>query len=296
MTATSDNPICLLTGARGYLGSRIKTRFEREGWRVVALVRAPGADEIAGGRAIEFRLGEELKVATLRGAQALVHCAYDFSIRDWTGIELTNVLGAEKLFADAREANVPRRIFISSMSAYEGCVSLYGRAKLEVEKRLGAAGAALIRPGLIWGERPSGIFGNLVEQVRKSNWLPLFGGGTQFQYLTHDGDLSELALALAAGKIDAGAAPITAAHNQAWTFRSILEALGRAQKKNLRFVPVPWRMAWLGIKSLEVCGARTKFRSDSLVSLMHQNPNPSFELTHRLGLKFRPFDPAALKV
>lgn len=285
---------CLITGSRGYLGGCIKEAFRREGWNVVELVRNPDEESARAGRAIPFRLGEDVSAQSLRGAEALVHCAHDFSLRDWKKIRPINVLGAGKLFSAARQAGVPKQIFISSMSAYEGCRSMYGRAKLEVEKILAASGALILRPGLIYGDRPQGIFGNLVKQARNSRLLPLFGDGSQILYLSHQEDLARVMCDHAAGRLAVVAGPVTAAHDKGWTFRSILEGL--AQGRRLRFLKMPWRPAWLLFKCAEMVHLPLPFRSDSLVSLMHQNLHPSFETTRRLGLQFRPFEPDKLKL
>jgi hypothetical protein len=56
-------------------------------------------------------------------------------------------------------------------------------------------------------------------------------------------------------------------------------------------MPVPWQLAWLGLKGLELAGAQLNFRSDSLISLVYQNPCPSFALLKSLGFKCRPSYP-----
>jgi len=43
------------------------------------------------------------------------------------------------------------------------------------------------------------------------------------------------------------------------------------------------------MKLAECSGLRLSFRSDSLVSLMYQNPNPSFAAMQALGIECRPF-------
>jgi hypothetical protein len=60
-------------------------------------------------------------------------------------------------------------------------------------------------------------------------------------------------------------------------------------EERVTFVPVPWQVAWLGLKGLEVMGARPSFRSDSLISMVYQNPCPSFALLKSLGFQCRPF-------
>ena len=296
MRPASNQRTCLITGSRGYLGSCVKAKFQEAGWNIVELIRNPSAEEVHDGRAVQFRLGGGISAGQLPRADALVHCAHDFNLYDWKKIHAANVLGAEKLFEAARAAGVGRLVFISSMSAFEGCKSLYGRAKLELEKRVQSGNVFLARPGLIYGDRPAGIFGNLVKQTGHSIALPLFGGGRQVLCLTHQDDLCEVILQQAGGDVPTSPEPVTAAHEQGWAFRSILENLAQAQGRRPRFVPVPWRLAWLLIRGGEVCRLPLPFRSDSLVSLMNQNPHPTFELTRRLDLKFRPFQPETLKL
>jgi nucleoside-diphosphate-sugar epimerase len=276
---------CLVTGAGGYLGSRVKIVLEQRGWRVVELTRNPAP----GSSAVQFQLGGEVSPAVFAGAKALVHCAYDFEQLSWADIHRVNVAGSEKVLRAAREAKVENLIYISTISAFEGCRSLYGKAKCETEKIARSLGAMVIRPGLVFGDPPGAMFGRLVGQVGRARLLPLVGGGSQIQYLVHEQDLSEFICRCAEGKVPAPDGPITIAHEQPWTFRQILEEIARARGKSISFVQVPWRLVWAAIKCAELCGLRMGFQSDSLVSLMHQNPNPSFAAQRELKIACRPF-------
>ena len=82
---------------------------------------------------------------------------------------------------------------------------------------------------------------------------------------------------------------LTAANDQPWPFRQLLSEIARGLDKKLKFIPLPWRLVWAGLKSAEACGLRLNFRSDSLVSLMHQNPKPDFSPNAAAGLICRPF-------
>jgi hypothetical protein len=55
-------------------------------------------------------------------------------------------------------------------------------------------------------------------------------------------------------------------------------------------LPLPWQLVWLALKSLELAGVRTNFRSDSLIGMMYQNPRPVFALLKSLGYQCRPFE------
>ena len=274
-----------MTGTGGYLGSRVKAALQQRGWRVVELTRNPQP----GSDGIRFQLGGEISPADLSGAKALVHCAYDFQELSWTGIHSTNVAGSETLFRAARQAKVENLVHISSISAYEGCRSLYGKAKLETESIAHSLGVTVIRPGLIYGEPPAGMFARLVRQVESARVLPLFGGGSQIQYLVHEQDLSESICRAAAAEVSSPGVAVTIAHEQPWTFRQVLEEIARAKRKRISFLPVPWRLLWAAIKFGELCHLPLNFRSDSLISLMYQNPNPSFAPQRQLGIRCRPF-------
>jgi nucleoside-diphosphate-sugar epimerase len=276
---------CILTGANGFVGSRLKSRLVRDGWRVTAWTRQPEP----GTGAVAFRLGQEVDPNQLKGAHALVHCAYDFGPRRWEDIVAINVAGSQKLLAAARDAGVRSVVFISTLSAFARCRSLYGKAKVEIEGLAQSIGACVIRPGLVYSDNPGGMFGRLVCQVRGARFVPIIWGGRQVQYLVHDEDLGSLIVGCLDGRVPAGAEPIAVAHEQGWELKEILAQIAQALDKRVTFVPVPWQIAWLGLKGLELAGARPNFRSDSLISMVYQNPRPSFVLLKSLGFPCRPF-------
>ena len=142
-----------------------------------------------GARAVPFQLGAEISPECFAGVDALVHCAYDFQPLRWEEIRAVNVEGSRKLLKP-RARRTSRKSFSSRPSArYDGCRSLYGRAKLEIEKIALDSGALVIRPGLVYGSEPGGMFGKLVAQIRKSSVIPLIGDGSQIQFLVHNEDL-----------------------------------------------------------------------------------------------------------
>ena len=280
-----ENKICVLTGAHGYVGGRLKRHLERDGWEVIGWTRqpAPGSGEVA------FQLGQEVDPGLFEGARALVHCAYDFGPRRWADINAINVTGSQKLLEAARKAGVESVVFISSLSAFTGCRSLYGKAKLEIESVAQSLGAHVIRPGLVYSDDPGGMFGRLVAQVRSSRVIPILWGGKQVQYLLHDEDLGKLVLGCLDGSVPKGLEPITIAHEQGWELKEILSQIAQAMGRRVSFVPAPWQCVWLALKSLELAGVQAQFRSDSLVSMVYQDPNPAFASAELLGFKCRPF-------
>jgi nucleoside-diphosphate-sugar epimerase len=287
----SSKPLCAITGSNGYVGSRLKNYFTARGWEILELTRRPAT----GARAVAFQLGAEISPQALAAAGMLVHCAYDFRPLRREEIHAVNVEGTRKLFRAACAAGVGKIVCLSSISAYDGCRSLYGRAKLEIEKIALDNGAWVIRPGLVYSSEPAGMFGKLVAQVRKSPVLLVFDGGSQAQFLVHHEDLAAFIGRVAAGKVEMAPRVLTAAHDRPWPFRELLSEIARGLNKKVKFVPLPWRLLWAGLKTAEACGLRLNFRSDSLVSLMYQNPKPDFSPNAAAGLICRPFEVQTLR-
>lgn len=277
-----------VTGANGYVGSRVRDHLSRQGCTVYSLVRRSAVAQPHPDSVIPFSLDEGVDPARLRGIDVLVHCAYDFRATRWRDIYHTNVTGSLRLVGAAREAGVKRIVLISTMSAFEGCASMYGRAKLEIERAAQGSDVAIVRPGLIYGQGAAGMVGALDRFVRVSRIAPIFGGGKQKLYLAHQDDLAKLVYALSCVE-KPPQEPVVAACEDGMTFREILSTLALRQGKKLLFVPAPWRAAWLVLRAAEAAGIRLRLRSDSLISLLNQNQRPDFGATRRAGVQFRDF-------
>ena len=260
-----------ITGARGYLGSILAREFQIAGWETTLLVR-----EVREKGEVAFELGKKIAPEVLKEHQAFVHCAYDFKPSSWAEIYQANILGSRFCFEAAMQAGVKRRVFVSSMSAYEGCCSMYGRAKLAVEQEFLPRGVLCVRPGLLWSDESKGMFGKLARAAGTLPILPLVDGGEQKLALSQAEDL-------AAGVVDycqvSAESPLEAqitAYPELLTFRTILEGLARQAGRNPRFISVPGWALLAGLKGAELLKIALPFKSDSLVSLLHQDPNPMF--------------------
>ena len=294
--AASTNPgcegrrCCALSGASGYVGSRLKAGLQADGWGVIELSRRGNDNDDL----VAFQLGNPVSPERLQGCQALIHCAYDFSKISWRDIRTTNVRGSELLLRAAREAGIQRLVYISSISAFKGCESLYGKAKLEVETIALSMGAWVIRSGLVYGPKPGGAFGALVHSVRSFRVLPVPGKGNQRLYLVHEDDLADAVRRSLVEDRLPSRTPVTVANVQSWSLRSILSAIGESSSRRPVFVPTPWRLIWAGLRMAEPLGLPIRLRSDSLISLVRSNPEPLLNAYEVLGLKCRPFEATIL--
>jgi nucleoside-diphosphate-sugar epimerase len=282
-----------VTGAGGYLGKNLCRYLKDRGAAVFQLTSNPDRTESTLSSA-RFTLHDGVAKSFFADNKinSLVHGAYDFNARTRVAIWESNVKGSIDLFARARAEGVERVIFVSSMSAYQGCRSLYGSAKLEIERALrDTPGGCSIRPGLIYSTpiaESGGMFGSILQSLQRG-LIPLIGRGDQRLYLSHGNDLARLIEWLLQNSPATDNGPITAANPRPYSLREIIQLLAQRTDANKpRLLPVPWRLAWAGVRSLEAAGVNTKFRSDSILSLVHQNPNPDFS-TVPDGIVFRDF-------
>ncbi len=277
---------CFVTGASGYVGGRVCRRLQENGYEVVLLQRSLTATDTKA-LVILFQLGSKIDPGFFQGADALIHCAWDMRATGWDQIHKTNVSGSIHLFEAAANEGVRKLIFISSISAFEGCQSMYGQAKLEVEKAVFNLGGVVVRPGLVYGDSPGGIAGALSRVAARFPVIPIVGR-RKLMYLCHEEDLIRLIATLIDLKERRWLWPITCANPEPITFGEIVQRFARAKGREVTLVPVSWKVVWGILRSLETIGPPTGFKSDSLVGLMNPNPNPDFQMQQQLGLEFRP--------
>jgi len=270
-----------ITGAGGYVGSHLVASIAQRGHEVVPLSRDRG-----------FRLGEPPSAELLAGLDAVIHTAYDFSARGWTEIERVNVGGSLALLDAATASGVSRFVFVSSLAAYEGCRSLYGRGKVKVEAEVLRRGGSVVRPGTIFGGKGGGLFQSVSNLVAKVPLIPLPDRGDQTLYLIHIDDLCEILEMMIRLPLPDGQRLVTAACPEGMKFHEILRQLARRQGSRRLFFPVPSALMLLPLQAAEaVVGPRLPVRGDSLVSLLNPNPLPNFNLPGPLSdMRFRAFE------
>ncbi len=282
-----------VTGANGYLGSCLGDYFAEQSYDVYKLTsrKSPGEKQV------RFTLSEGVEKGFFADHKidSLVHAAYDFTQVKREDIWKINVEGSKKLFKQAAEEGVGRIVFISTMSAYKNCKSLYGQAKLEIEAALNNLGIGVsIRPGLIYStplEKSGGMVGAMVKKLQQTSIMPLIGSGEQPLCLVHERDLAKLVDYYVKPENDLPPENyIIAANPRFYSFRSILENLAEATRgEKAKFIPIPWRGVWFGIKTAETIGLKLGFRSDSVLSLVHQNKEPDFSVLLPKGIVFKDF-------
>lgn len=156
-----------VTGASGYVGRAVVRRLRANGHVVVAIGRHPPQGD-ALYRAAD--LAQPLPPGLTSGLDAVIHLAAN------TGGNTALSPAAECEFADslARDAagSACRMVFASSQAAAGDAPSAYGRTKAAIEARILPQGAVVVRPGLVYGDPPAGLYGLLLAAVRRLPLLP----------------------------------------------------------------------------------------------------------------------------
>lgn len=187
--------IIAVTGATGFVGQTLLDQAAKAGIAVRALTRReqpprPGVEWVRGDLDDQPALRQ-----VCRGAEAVVHVAGVVNAPDAEGFERGNVTGTLNVIEAARQAGVPRLVHVSSLSAREPDLSVYGASKARAEQLVRAGGIdwTIVRPPAIYGPRDTEMF----ELFRLARWgllpMPPSDGRSS---LIHVDDLARLLLAL----------------------------------------------------------------------------------------------------
>ena len=280
---------CAVTGSNGYLGSKIVSHLKKIDLDVIELIRFPEfSKEKRQKNIINFELDKMLNEKLLDNVNVLIHCAYDFNLTSWKDIYKTNVEGTLRLFRLAKKNKI-KIIFISSMSSFNNCKSKYGKAKYILETELKKMDAVILRPGLIYGNEMAGIMGALNKLVINYKIIPIPNNGKQIFYLSHYDDICVLIKKIIEKKLYFGQTIISASSKK-YFFKDILKILASRNSKKIYLIKINQTILYYLIIFIEKIKVKIPFKSDSLISMLNQNPYPNFNNQKQINSLFRNFD------
>lgn len=265
---------CALTGPTGYVGSTIRAGLQEES-TIVALTRRASNDlSIPWSFESDRDIADDMRA---HHVEVLVHSAWDMRANTLSELNRICVQGSKRLYSMAARAQVKRIVFISTISAFDGARSAYGKSKLEVEKMTKDAGGVVLRPGLVYGPAPKGVFGSIRDQVRKGKIVPLIGDGRAPQYLLHEDTLKNVIVRAVRGDFaKSQGAALTIAHPKPWRFRDLVSKIAENEGRTVTLLPTPWPLLYTALRAAEVLNLTPPIRSDSVISFVYQNPQPDF--------------------
>jgi ornithine--oxo-acid transaminase len=214
--ATGDR--CLVTGASGFIGSRLVGRLVREGYTVRCLVRQGSGTAALQGLPVELTVGRlespDSLEAAAKGCDFVFHCGA--LVSDWATtreIVATNVAGTRSLLAACCGASVSRFVHFSTTDVYghpRGASieesqapapfrNWYAQSKLEAEGEVRRAAeaqgldAVILRPATVYGPGSANLVGEIARAIRGRNMV-LIGGGHSIAGLCYIDNLLDAAM------------------------------------------------------------------------------------------------------
>lgn len=249
----------LITGAAGFIGSRLAASLERDGVNVRALVRQPGPHPrpLSQGERGKLRhrewvagdlLDPEALMAACEGVETVFHCAGIAEAGggiDEASLWRVNVEGTRTLLEAAGRSGARRFVFLSSVKAMaepgDGCVnedwpgkpaSAYGRTKRAAEEAVLEAGARFgmhvvnLRLALVYGRGNRGNLWRLARLIRHFPFVRLPDGANR-RSLVHVEDVVA-AMRLAAERPEANGRTYIVADPRPYSTREIEDAIRAA--------------------------------------------------------------------
>ncbi len=238
-----DQPRALVTGAAGFIGSRVAGRLRSAGVPVVgvdtfdpyygrrqkesnlAALRADSGFELREGDLSEVDL-----VPYLRGVTHVFHCAAQAGVRgSWASgfghYVTSNIVATQRLLEAVREAGVTRFVYSSSSSVYGDITapvdenaptnprSPYGATKLAAEHLCGVYAREFGVPCVSLryftvfgpGQRPDMAFHRMIEAALTGVVFPMFGDGSARRDFTFVEDVVSANIRAALADVSAGA-------------------------------------------------------------------------------------------
>jgi nucleoside-diphosphate-sugar epimerase len=220
-----------ITGASGYIGSRLTTLASSKGHEVIlASRRRP----FSSSKWFPYDLNNVDPIILQEDIDVVIHLA---AITAYENNNKTEISAAQVLIQATKKIEA-KFIYISSQTAHHDAPTVYGRLKWKIEQDVIAADGWVIRPGQVYGGSEQGLFGMLVSLVKRLPILPAFLPSPNVQPI-HVDDLAGGLLCIAeADNLATGVICIASPEPISFTkFLSVISCQ-RVRKKKL-FIPFP---------------------------------------------------------
>jgi uncharacterized protein YbjT (DUF2867 family) len=264
-------------GGSGFVGRHIVRALARRGFRIRVAVRRP---DLAGHLQPLGAVGQinfvqanlrypDSVLAAVEGAEIVINCVGILHETGRQKFDSVQARGAEAVARAAAHAGA-RLIHISAIGADADSTSAYARSKAagEAAALREVPGAVILRPSVVFGPEDSfaNRFAGLAQMMPA---LPLVGGGeTRFQPV-FVGDVAQAVMAVVDGKVAPGTV-LELGGPSVKSFRAILEFILETTGRNRLLVPVPFGLARLKAKFLQLL-PNPLLTEDQVELLRHDN-------------------------
>jgi nucleoside-diphosphate-sugar epimerase len=267
-----------VTGPTGYIGTHFVEMAQAQGHEIVFLARTPPGSEVSSW--IYYNLSDLKQLRLPNDTDVILHLAYQTpsrfrSRKDNEFESMKNILSASK------DINA-RVIFLSSQTAGGG-TSNYGMMKRRLEDLVINSGNIAVRPGLVYGGHPMGLFLKLINSLRNQNYIPSFCPPPKVQPI-HVQDLCICLLSIMELK-NSRTKLFYLGEEHPVSFTLFMKFLAKAYiNKKIVFIPIPTLPA-LWVSNLLRYTWPKASQIASLLTLPSMNTSESL---HEINFKIRP--------
>lgn len=234
--------IHVVTGAYGFSGKYIARRLLEAGYHVRTLTNSISRENPFGADVTAYPFhfdSPEKMIESLRGASVLYNNYWvRFNYSDHMSFTYANAVdNSLKLLHAAQEAGIRRIVHISITNPSEDSPFEYFRGKARLERAIKASGLsyAILRPAVLFGKEDI-LINNIAWFLRQFPVFGVFGNGNYRLQPIYVDDLARLAVEQ--GQMTDNAT-IDAIGPETFTFREIVEAIGKAVGKRRPIISMP---------------------------------------------------------
>jgi nucleoside-diphosphate-sugar epimerase len=261
--------LILMTGSSGFIGRGLTQVARENGIEIEPLLNNLGH---------KWRFGDEVNQKQLSRAGVIIHAGWDFKIQGSESNNKINLEGSENLIRLCQSHKTNHKLkflFISSMSAFRDCASVYGQTKLAVESIVIQNGGIVIRPGFIWSRLDkSDIMRGLERDVSSSPVVFYISMIKSPQYLANREELAKNIFELISKFNENKGRIFTVAFNKPYSHGDIYRAIASHQNQKRYFLGIPGFLLRVVFQFLDLFG-KSPVPLDQLDSLLFADPNPS---------------------
>ena len=263
-----------ITGATGFVGSRMLDLSVQQGYDVRALTRRR-QDDRPGVTWVRGALDDQNSLTELcKGADMTLHIAGVVNAPDRRGFEAGNIDGTLAIVEAAKQAGTKRFIHVSSLAATQPQLSIYGETKAKAEKIVATSGLdwTIIRPPAVYGPG-DGEFLDLFKMARLGFvTMPPDADGRLSVIHVHDLCRALLALLPEQEDFTAQIFEVDDGKPGGWTQESFAKAIGSAMGKRVAAVGVPKSLLRLGAMADRLArGDKAKLTADRVNYFCHDD-------------------------
>jgi nucleoside-diphosphate-sugar epimerase len=234
-----------------------------------------------------YDISKPVNQAVLADVDYLVHTAYvKYDAQHPDAMEV-NLRGAEQLLQASRMSKLKRNIFISTMSAHDDAISVYGKQKMALETLFNSAEDTVLKCGLILGN--GGIVKQMSDFMKSKHAVPLIGGGKQPLQIVAVDDLVRVIETVIE---QAAAGTYVIATPQIYTYKDFYAALSGHLGVKILYVPVPYAALQLAFRLAAALHLPLGVGEDNLKGLKMLRAMDNAGDLEKLGVKLKELDQA----